>query len=98
MWLLRNRCNEVPNPEQLLALQGDYISVFNTPEGQRVLLDLCDRAGITKFTSDATHEALLIQKGSQRLVFGILNLLNTEPAVLLNRMNKNTTRTYDSTE
>jgi hypothetical protein len=80
--------------EDLSVLQGHYINTFTTEHGEKVLLHLMDQAGITKYSADATHEALLLQKGSQRLVFSILSILNTDPKVILERAQHNQTRRY----
>lgn len=74
--------------------QENYMRVFDSSAGQAVLLDLCHEAGITKYNPECNHEALLIQKGAQRIVFGILSILNTDPRVILEQAQRTQTRKY----
>ena len=77
-------------------IQAALTKVFCTPEGQEVLLYMCDSAGITTLKDAATAEDLLMEKGAQRMVHGIISLINMDPRVLVERIEHNQTTTYSN--
>jgi hypothetical protein len=77
-----------------LEIKNAYDGCFGGEHGKVVIEHLCDIAGITNFTSALTHEQLLLEKGRQHVVFSILSILNTDPKVIIDRVERNLTKEY----
>jgi len=74
-------------------LTGAYQRLFDTPDGKKVLLDLCKQAGLTQFKADV--HSLEGYYEVQRFMFSILRVLNTDPQVLLQQIEHLNRTTYE---
>jgi hypothetical protein len=78
-----------------LELKNAYDATFDNPHGRIVLEHLCDVAGITRFVGSTDPNYLVAEKGKQQIVFSILSILNTDPAVIISQAEKKLTKNYN---
>lgn len=61
-------------------LHADYVAVFSSAEGQRVLKDICEMGYISRCTFNPNvPEKTTLNEGSRLLALAILNKLNKQP-------------------
>jgi len=61
-------------------LHADYNFVFGTPEGKRVLSDICDMGYVSKTTfNPQCPEKTNLNEGSRLLALAILNKIHKQP-------------------
>lgn len=63
-----------------------YQSIFNTPDGERVLYDLIKSCHILTPTMDPNPHEMAYKEGERSVVLRILQTLGQDPAALVKRI------------
>lgn len=71
-----------------LVVRDAYKKVFESEEGKIVLAHMMKSAGIPKKQACTDAQTLLVQEGKQFMVYNIFYILNKDPQVLVEEIEK----------
>ena len=71
-----------------LARYQDYNSVFNSPSGKRVLLDLMNKYSVLSPMYKGDVNELLVHEGQRKVILDILNILKIDVIKLKERVDE----------